>query len=206
MTKILKSKYKISRRLGVSIWGRDKDPVNVKKYKPGQHGPSGMVSKLSDYGMQLRAKQRLKGHYGYMTERQFSNLFKKAVKLKGDTGENLISLLEKRLDSVVYRLNLAPTIFAARQLVSHKHVVVNGRVVNIPSYTLCVGDKIELMEGSRGMPVVVTSLQKMERSIPSYLECDVHKAQGSLLAEPHLTDVPYPMQIELNMVIEFYSR
>jgi small subunit ribosomal protein S4 len=205
VTKIIKSKYKISRRLGVSLWGSAKDPVATKNYPPGQHGSKGL-KKPSDYGTQLRAKQKLKGYYGSITENQFRKIFKEASRLKGDVGENLVGLLERRLDAMVYRLNFGSTIFAARQLVSHKHIKVNGRVVNIASYSLKVGDEIELTEASKNIPVVAQSIEKMERSIPDYIEFNKETKKAKLLRFPKLSEVPYAVVMEPNLVIEYYSR
>jgi small subunit ribosomal protein S4 len=206
VTKIIKSKYKISRRLGVSLWGSAKDPFLTKNYSPGQHGPTGLSKKPSDYGTQLRAKQKLKGYYGSITENQFRRIFKEASRLKGDVGENLIALLERRLDAMVYRLNFGSTIFAARQLVSHKHIKVNGKVVNIASYVLKVGDEIELADNSKNIPVVAQAIEKMERSIPDYIEFNSETKKGKLIRLPKLAEVPYAVIMEPNLVIEYYSR
>lgn len=205
MTKILKSKFKASRRHKVSIWGSDKDAVHTRNYRPGQHGASGQV-KVSDYGIHLNAKQKLKKHYGMVTEKQFKNLFKLASKKKGNTGENFIGLLESRLDILVYRMNLTPTIFAARQMVSHKHVKVNGRVINIPSYRVNVGDEIELIESAKTMLVVEQSVSKMERAVPDYISFDQESGKGKFYRIPQTSDVPYPFDPEINLIIEFYSH
>jgi small subunit ribosomal protein S4 len=205
VTKVIKSKYKICRRLGASLWGSAKDPFLTKNYAPGQHGAT-VVRKPSDYGIQLRAKQRLKGHYGNISERQFRNVFKEAVRLKGDTGENLVGLLEMRLDAVSYRLNFGATIFAARQMVSHKHIKVNGRVVNIPSYLLKEGDIVEIVEKAKTIPVVIESQQKLSRSIPDYLELDAKAMQGKVIRTPKLADVPFAVVMEPHLIVEFYSR
>lgn len=204
MTKRLNSKFKASRRLGGSLWGSAKDAFNKKNFPPGQHGPLGF-KKPSDYGTQLRAKQRLKFYYN-ITERQFRNIFDKAVKMKGDKGENFIGLLERRLDAIIYRLNFASTIFAARQLVSHKHIYVNGKVVNIPSYRVKAGDVIELTSKAKQFAVVQESVQKMDRAVPDYLEIDPKAFKGSFIRIPKLADVPYAAEMEPNLVIEFYSR
>lgn len=206
MTKIVQSKYKVSRRLGVNLWGRAKDPFNTRNFPPGQHGPTGSKKSTSDYGTQLRAKQRLRSYYGSVTEKQFSNIFKEAVRLKGDTGENLVGLLEQRLDAAIYRLNFAPTIFAARQLVSHKHIRVNGKTVNIPSYRLKEQDVIEVGVKSRQMPLILEAIQRKERDIPDYYEFEAEKFKGTFIRIPKLADIPYPVQMEPNLVIEFYSR
>ena len=205
MTKIIKAKYKISRRLGVSVWGRDKDPLVKKNYRPGQHGPS-MMRKISDYGRQLNAKQLLKGFYGRIREKQFRKTFDNAVRAKGDTGENLIGLLETRIDAIVYRLNFAATIFAARQLVSHKHVKVNGKTVNIASYNVKAGDEISLSEKAENFENVKIALEVMERSIPEYIELDTAHKKGKLIRVPKLLEVPYATKIEPQLVVEFYSR
>lgn len=205
MSKRLETKYKINRRLGLNLWGRPKSPVNVRSYGPGQHGQSGR-KKPTDYGVQLIAKQKLKGYYGNIGERQFRRLFEKAAAARGDTGENLIGLLERRLDTVVYRLGFVPTVFAARQFVSHGHIRVNGRRINIPSYHVQEGDVVELKEKSRELPIVLESMKSGEREVPTYIESDSKSMKGKFLRVPTLSDVPYPVQMEPNLVIEFYSR
>jgi len=204
VTKIVKSKYKICRRLGASLWGSAKDPVQKRNYGPGQHGPSGQKRKTV-HGVQLQAKQKLKGYYN-MTEKQFKNLYLKASQQKGNVTENLIGLLERRLDAVVFRMNLAPTIFSARQLVSHKHILVNGKKLNIPSYSVKVSDVVELATKSQQMVLCVESVQKMDRPVPSYLNFDPKKMQGSLVNIPVLADVPYATIMEPHLVVEFYSK
>lgn len=199
------SKFKISRRLGVSLWGSAKDPFNSKNFPPGEHGPTGS-KKPSDYGTQLRAKQQLKGYYGNIQEKQFRKIYQEAVRRKGDTGENLIGLLESRLDAVVYRSNLVPTVFAARQFVNHKHVMVNGRVVNIPSYRLKVGDVVQVRDRSRNLAIVLESVQRKERTDPDYLTIDYPNQKVIFARIPKLGDVPYPVQMEPHLVVEFYSR
>lgn len=205
MTKIIQAKYKRSRSLGVSLWGRAKDAFNKRNYGPGQHGPSGM-KKTSEYGKQLNAKQRLKGYYGGITEKQFRRIFAEASRLKGDTGENLIGLLERRLDAIIYRLNIGETIFSAKQLVSHKHVKVNGKVVNIASYLVKENDVIEITEKAKSMAVVMASVQKMERSVPTYLEFDPKTMIAKFIRTPALNEVPFPIQMEPSRVVEYYSR
>lgn len=205
MTKVVKAKFKASRRLGVSIWGDGKDPVNKRNYKPGQHGQNTMA-KSSDYGIHLRAKQRLKSHYGRIKEKQFRNIFKEASRRKGNTGENFVALLESRLDAAIYRMTVASSIFLARQLVSHGHVKVNGKRVNIPSYQLKVGDKIEIKDSSKQLPVIAESLAKGERAVPDYFAFDSNKLQAEFLRMPQTSDVPYPFEPEVNLIIEFYSK
>jgi len=205
MTKIIKAKFKISRRLGVALWGSAKDAFHVRKLPPGQHGEAATRKKYSDYGKQLRAKQQLKGYYN-LTEKQFRAVYKEAVRIKGDTSENLIGLLERRLDAVIYRSNFAPTIFSARQLVSHKHVIVNGKKTNIPSYLVAAGDVVEIKEKSRQLPIVLEATQKKERDIPAYLEADLDKAKVKYLRIANFLDVPYPVLMEPNLIVEFYSR
>jgi small subunit ribosomal protein S4 len=205
VTKILSSKYKASRRLGVSIWGDHKDPVHKNNTKPGQHGANNMA-KVSDYGVHLKAKQRIKCHYGPITEKQFRNTFKKAYKMKGNSAENFLGMLERRLDAVVYRMNLAPTIFSARQLVSHKHIKVNGKYVNIPSYMIKVGDIIEMKESSREVQLVAESVSKQSRRIPDYIKFDVKSMSGKMTRIPVIADVPFPFEPEFNMIVELYSR
>lgn len=198
-------KYKISRRIGESLWGRGKDPVNRRSYAPGQHGQS-RRRKLSDFGTQLLAKQKLKGYYGNITEKQFRRIYGEATRMKGDTSENLVGLLERRLDTVVYRMCIVPTVFAARQFINHGHIKVNGKRVKIPSYRLKDGDVIELKEASRQVPMVLESLQNPERDIPDYIQMDVANFKATFLRAPSFTDIPYPVQMEPNLVIEFYSR
>ena len=205
MSKRQTSKYKINRRLGVNLWGRPKSPINKREYGPGQHGQS-RRRKLSDFGVQLQAKQKLKGYYGNITERQFKRYYVEATRVRGDTGENLVELLERRLDAVVYRLKFVPTVFAARQFVSHGHILVNGKRVTIPSYRVRDGDKIQIKEKSRELGLVLDAAESMERDVPEYLAVDYKKMEGEFLRGPKLADVPYPVQMEPNLVIEFYSR
>lgn len=205
MTKRIRAKHKIDRRLGENIWGRPKSPLNKRQSRPGQHGER-RGAKLSDFGQQLRAKQKLKGSYGNISERQFLRTYKEAVRLKGSTSENLIGLLERRLDAVVYRCKFVPTVFAARQFVSHGHVLVNGTRVTIPSYRVRVGDKIEVRESSRQMILVLEAAQSAERDVPDYVEVDHDKMNATFTRIPTLADVPYAVQMEPNLVVEFYSR
>ncbi|MGF1623166.1 MAG: 30S ribosomal protein S4 [Rhodomicrobiaceae bacterium] len=205
MTKRIRAKYKIDRRHGENIWGRPKSPVNKREYGPGQHGQR-RRGKPSDFGIQLRAKQKLKGYYGNITERQFRKIYAEATRVKGDTSENLIGLLEQRLDAIVYRAKFVPTVFAARQFVGHGHVLVNGRRVNIPSYRCRTGDVIEIKEGSREMILVLEAVQSNERDVPDYIDADHSKMKATFVRIPQLADVPYPVRMEPNLVIEFYSR
>jgi len=204
MSKRVSSKYKINRRLGVSLWGRPKSPVNTREYGPGQHGQR--RKKPSDFGLQLMAKQKLKGYYGNITEKQFRRYYQEAVRRKGDTSENLIAVLERRLDAVVYRMKFVPTVFAARQFVSHGHVKVNGTRVNVPSYQVRDGDVIEVRNKARQMPMVLLAMESAERDVPDYMDVNYGKMQGTFIRTPKLADVPYPVQMEPNLVIEFYSR
>ena len=204
MTKRLNSKYKIDRRLGVNLWGRPKSPVNKREYGPGKHGQRRF--KMSDFGVHLQAKQKLKGYYGNIGERQFRNYYREASRRKGDTGENLVGLLERRLDAVIYRMKFVPTVFAARQFVNHGHVRVNGKRVNIPSYLVKEGDEIQLKEKSFEIPMVLEAIDSPEREVPDYVEVDYGKMKGTFIRTPKLADVPYPVQMEPNLVIEFYSR
>tara|TARA_B100000401_G_scaffold260803_1_gene177455 strand:- start:360 stop:980 length:621 start_codon:yes stop_codon:yes gene_type:complete len=206
MTKRHNTKYKIDRRLGVNLWGRPKSPFNRRNSKPGQHGVQGQRKKLSDYGNQLFAKQKLKFYYGDLTERQFRNIFKKASNTKGDTSQILIELLERRLDATVYRMKFVPTIFSARQLVNHGHVKVNGQRVNIPSFSVSDGDEISIKDKSKEINLIVESISSQEREIPEYLEVDVKEFKGRFLRAPLIHDVPYPVTMEPNLVIEYYSR
>ncbi len=204
MSKRLASKYKINRRLSVNLWGRAKSPVNRREYAPGQHGQR--RKKLSDYGTQLQAKQKLKGYYGNISEKQFHHCYQESVRRRGDTGENLIGLLERRLDAIVYRMKFVPTVFAARQFVNHGHILVNGNRVNIPSYRVKVGDVIEVRSRVRDLAVVLAATQSHERDVPDYIQVDHKEMKGSLVRIPVLADVPYPVAMEPNLVIEFYSR
>lgn len=205
MTKILKSKYKASRRLGSSVWGNGKDPFHTKNYRPGQHGPQ-TRGKKSDFGIHLDEKQLVKSHYGRITEKQFKNLFRKASTMKGNSAENFAGLLERRIDMVIYRMNFAPTIFAARQLVSHKKVLLNGRKVNIASILLKDGDVIELTESAKQMAVCLEAAQKKERAVPEYLSCDHSQFSGKFIRSPAVSDIPYPFQPNFNKIVEFYSK
>jgi len=205
MSKRHSAKYKIDRRLGENIWGRPKSPLNARAYGPGQHGQR-RKGKLSDYGLQLRAKQKLKGYYGSITEKGFRRLYDEASRRKGDTGENLIGLLESRLDAIVYRAKFVPTVFAARQFVSHGHILINGKRVNIPSYQVKIGDKVEVRERSKQLTVVLEANQLAERDVPDYVEVDHGKQVATYARVPALSDVPYPVQMEPNLVVEFYSR
>ena len=200
----LKAKYKICRQLGENLWGREKCPTINRPYGPGQHGNK--PSRPSVYGEQLREKQKLRGYYGNISESQFRRTFKEAARRKGNTSENLIQLLECRLDAMIYRLNFVPTVFAARQLVNHKHVMVNGIVVNIPSYRCKPGDEIEVREKSRSMPMVIEAREKMQRDLPDYLSSEDGKFSGIFKRMPLYDEVPYPVQMNPNMVVEFYSR
>lgn len=204
MTKRLKSKYKINRRLGVNLWGRPKSPINVREYGPGAHGQR--RRKPTDYGTQLMAKQKLKGYYGNISEKQFHRYYVEAVRRTGDTSENLIGILERRLDAVVYRMKFVPTVFSARQFVNHGHIKVNGRRVNIPSFLVRDGDVIEVHEKSRELPMVIEAVQSRERDVPDYLSVDHDKMRGTYVRGPQFADVPYPVEMEPNLVIEYYSR
>ena len=204
MSKRTKSKYKINRRLGVNLWGRPKSPYNTRQYGPGEHGQR--RRRPSDFGLQLMAKQTLKGYYGNITEKQFKRYYTQAVRRKGDTSENLIGLLERRLDAVVYRMKFVPTVFAARQFINHGHVHVNGKRINIPSYLVKAGDVIEIKEKSWQMPMVLLAMESAERDVPDYIEVNHNKMRGQFIRAPKLADVPYPVQMEPNLVIEYYSR
>jgi len=193
VTKRTAAKYKIDRRMGENIWGRPKSPVNRREYGPGQHGQR-RKGKMSDFGLQLRAKQKLKGYYGDLTEKQFRRIYAEAERVKGDTGENLIGLLERRLDAVVYRAKFVPTVFAARQFVNHGHVLVNGKRVNIPSYRVQEGDLVEVRERSRQLAIVLEAVGLPERDVPDYLEVDHSKMTARFVGTPALSDVPYPVR------------
>ena len=204
MSKRIQAKYKINRRLGVNLWGRPKSPINVRDYPPGQHGQR--RRKPSDYGLQLMAKQKLKGYYGNVTEKQFRRYYKEAQRIAGDTSENLIGILETRLDAVVYRMKFVPTVFSSRQFINHGHIRVNGVKVNIPSFLVKEGDIVTVREKSRQMPLVLLAMESSERELPDYLNVNASKMEGAFVRIPKLADVPYPVQMEPNLVIEFYSR
>jgi len=204
MSKRQSSKHKIDRRLGVNLWGRAKSPFNKRETVPGQHGQRRF--KVSNFGQQLQAKQKLKGYYGNIGERQFHSYYVEAVRRRGDTGEQLIGLLESRLDTLVYRMKFVPTVFAARQFVNHGHVLVNGKRVTIPSYLVTEGDEVEVRQKSRELPLVLEATSSGERDVPDYLEVDFKAMKGKLVRTPQFAEVPYPVQMEPNLVIEFYSR
>ena len=204
MTKRLEAKHKIDRRLSVNLWGRPKSPLNNREYRPGQHGQR--RHKPSDYGTQLLAKQKLRGYYGNVGERQFRRYYQEAMRRKGNNGEILIQLLERRLDAVVYRMKFAATVFAARQLVNHGHVLVNGKKVNIASFQVKDGDTIELRAKAKQMTPVLSSVELAERDVPDYVTVDHKEMKGTFVRTPQMSDVPYPVQMEPNLVIEFYSR
>ena len=204
MTKRIQSKYKIDRRLGVNLWGSSKSPLNSREYGPGQHGQQ--RRKPTGYGVQLLAKQRLKGYYGNIGERQFRRVYQEAVRRRGDNDQNLVGLLESRLESLVYRAKFAPTVFAARQLINHGHVLVNGKSVNIGSAKLKEGDVLEVREKSKEMILVMESVASNQRDVPDYLELDSKGMRATFKRVPLLEDVPYPVQMQPKLVIEFYSR
>lgn len=204
MSKRLSSKFKIDRRLGVNLWGKAKSPVNTRKYGPGQHGAN--TKKPTDYGIQLHAKQKLKGVYGNVSEKQLRKYYAEAIRRKGDSSENLIGILETRLDSIVYRMKFVSSVFAARQFVSHGHVMVNGKKVNIPSYLVKVGDEISLRNKAKEMAFVIEAQAATDREVPDYMEVNAKAGTGKFLRVPQLADVPYATPMEPNLVIEFYSR
>jgi small subunit ribosomal protein S4 len=205
MTKRVAQKHKIDRRLSVNLWGRPKSPFNLRKYRPGQHGQK-HTGKLSDYGVQLNAKQKLKGYYGNLNERQFRNCYKEAIRQKGDSGENLIAILERRLDTIVYRSKFVPTVFAARQFINHGHVKVNGKRVNIASCLLKEGDVVDVKDKSKEMALVVESMKSQERDIPGYITVDEKKCSSTFVRTPQFAEVPYATQMDPKLVIEYYSR
>lgn len=197
-------KHKIDRRLGVNLWGRAKSPVNARSYAPGQHGQA--RKKPTDYGIQLMAKQKLKGYYGNISEKRFRRYYDDASRKRGDTGENLVGMLETRLDAVVYRMKFAPTVFAARQFVSHGHIRVNGKRVNIASYAVSAGDEISVADSFKENVVLLAATQLNERDVPEYMNVDHKAMKGLVVRVPAFEDVPYPVQMEPHLVVEFYSR
>ena len=205
MTKRLASKHKVDRRLKVNLWGRPKSPFNSRNYPPGQHGKA-KKGKLSDYGTQLEAKQKMKFYYGNMNERQFRNVYRKAIQKKGNTTENLVGFLERRLDTVAYRAKFATTVFSARQLINHGHIEVNGKKVNIPSYLVKAEDTIEIKDKSKDIVTIVGALVSKEREVPDYIQMDEKNKKATLIRIPKFSEVPYPVIMEPNLVIEYYSR
>ena len=205
MSKRTAAKHKIDRRMGENLWGRPKSPVNRREYGPGEHGQR-RKAKLSDFGIQLRAKQKLKGYYGDLTEKQFRRIYAEAERIRGDTGENLVGLLERRLDALVYRAKFVPTIFASRQFVNHGHILVNGKPVNIPSYRVNEGDVIELVDKSKQIPMVIEAVSLPERDVPDYLEVNHNKFTAKFVRTPKLDEVPYAVIMEPNLVVEFYAK
>ena len=198
------AKHKIDRRLGVNLWGRPKSPVNAREYGPGQHGQR--RKKPTDFGVQLMAKQKLKGYYGNSGEKQFKRYYNEAVRRTGDTGQNLIGILECRLDAVLYRAKLVPTVFSARQTINHGHVLLNGKRCNIASVLLKPGDEITLKEKAKTIPAVLDAIVSVERDVPEYVETDHNKFSAKFVRVPSLDEVPYPVQMEPNLVVEYYSR
>ena len=205
MTKRHESKHKVDRRLRVNLWGRPKSPFNTRNYPPGQHGKA-RKGKPSDYGTQLEAKQKMKFYYGNMNERQFRNIYRKAIQKQGNTTENLVSFLESRLDTVIYRAKFAPTVFSARQLINHGHIKVNGKKVNIPSYKIKAEDTIEVKDKSKDIANIIGALSSKEREVPEYIQLDEKNKKAKLIRIPKFSEVPYPTIMEPNLVIEYYSR
>ena len=205
MTKRIKAKHKVDRRLKVNLWGKPKSPFNSRNYPPGQHGQS-RKGKPTDYGIQLNAKQKLKSYYGNINERQFRNIYRKAIKKRGDTTENLVGLLETRLDTVVYRSKFAPTVFAARQLISHGHFKVNKKKVNVSSYRVREDDLIEIKDKSKSLIIIEGSLGNKERDVPEYIQLDSKNKTTKLVRVPKFSEIPYPTVMEPKLVIEYYSR
>ena len=205
MTKRAEAKYKIDRRMGENIWGRPRSPFNKREYGPGQHGQR-RKGKATDFGTQLKAKQKLKGYYGNISERQFHKYYVEALRMKGDSSANLIGLLERRLDAVIYRAKFVPTVFAARQFINHGHIQVNGKRVNVPSYRAKAGDVISIKDGSRQLVPVLEAIQLAERDVPEYIAADHGKMTATFVRVPAVADVPYPVHMEPHLVVEFYSR
>jgi small subunit ribosomal protein S4 len=205
MTKRHEAKYKLDRRMGENIWGRPKSPVNKREYGPGQHGQR-RKGKVSDYGVQLRAKQKLRGYYANISEKQFRSTYDEAIRMKGDSGANMIGLLEQRLDAVIFRSKFVPTVWAARQFVNHGHVKVNGKRVNIASYRVKVGDVVEVKESSKQLAIVIEATQLAERDVPDYIEVDHSKMTAKFARIPQLNEVPYAVMMEPHLIIEYYSR
>ncbi len=205
MTKRIKAKHKVDRRLRVNLWGKPKSPFNTRNYPPGQHGQN-KKGKPTDYGVQLNAKQKLKSYYGNINERQFRNVYRKAIKKKGDTTENLVGILERRLDTVIYRAKFAPTVFSARQLINHGHFKVNKKKVNVSSYLVKEEDLIEVKDKSKALTIIDASISSKERDVPEYIQLDSKNKTAKLVRVPKFADIPYPTVMEPKLVIEYYSR
>ena len=205
MTKRLASKHKVDRRLKVNLWGRPKSPFNSRNYPPGQHGKT-KRGKISDKGTQLEAKQKMRFYYGNMNERQFRNVYRKALQKKGNTTENLVGLLERRLDTVIYRAKFATTVFSARQLINHGHIKVNGRKVNIPSFLVKEEDNVEVNEKSKDIVAISGAMASKEREIPEYIQMDDKAKKAKLIRVPKFAEIPYPIIMSPSLVIEYYSR
>ena len=205
MTKRIKAKHKVDRRLRVNLWGKPKSPFNTRNYPPGQHGQN-KKGKPTDYGVQLNAKQKLKSYYGNINERQFRNVYRKAIKKKGNTTENLVGILERRLDTVIYRAKFAPTVFSARQLINHGHFKVNKKKVNVSSYLVKEEDLIEVKDKSKALTIIDASISSKERDVPEYIQLDSKNKTAKLVRVPKFADIPYPTVMEPKLVIEYYSR
>lgn len=204
MKSIVSAKKKADRRYSANLWGNPTSPYLKRENVPGQHGQR--RRKPTDYGEQLYAKQRLKTYYGNVSEKQFYKYYVEAVRRKGDTAENLIGILESRLDNIVYKAKFVPTIFASRQFVNHGHVLVNGKKVNIPSYMVKAGDVVEVVEGAKQIPMVIAAMESAARDVPAYVEVDSKKFSAKYAFVPKFEDVPYASVMEPNLVVEFYSR
>ena len=205
MTKRIRAKHKVDRRLKVNLWGKPKSPFNTRNYPPGQHGQS-KKGKPTDYGIQLNAKKKLKAYYGNINERQFRNIYRKAIKKRGDSTENLVSLLETRLDTIIYRSKFAPTVFAARQLINHGHFRVNKKKVNVSSYRVKEEDLIEIKDKSKSLTIIEVCLNSKERDVPEYIQIDSKNKTTKLVRVPKFSEIPYPTVMEPKLVIEYYSR
>ena len=206
MTKLIQAKHKVDRRLGVNLWGRPKSPFNKRAFGPGQHGQTKARGKPSDYKIQLQAKQKLKSYYGNLNERQFRNVFKEADRIRGNTGENLVGILESRLDAVIYRAKFAQTVFQARQVINHGHIRVNGKKVNISSYSVKENDVIEVKESSKQLAVILSAVSNKERDVPEYIVADHKQFSAKFTRVPKMEEIPYPALMEPNLVVEYYSR
>lgn len=204
MSRVSVPKYKIDRTLGVNLWGRPKSPNNTRPYRPGQHGKSAR-RKLSNFALQLSEKQKLQFYYG-MKEKQFRKFFATAQKAKGNVVSAFIAMLERRLDSFVYRMKWGATIFASKQLVKHKHVLVNGRRVFVSSYLLNPGDVVTLVDTMKDHSIVKEALALQEREIPTYYEVEHNGVTGKMIKLPEPEEVPYPIEINPQLIVEYYSR
>lgn len=197
-------KNRVARRFGVNIFGRARNPLLHKQNPPGVHGAR--RRKKSDFGVALEEKQKLKAIYGMLTEKQLVSYYKRAVALPGNTAQHLVQMLECRLDTVVYRLKLAPTIFAAHQLISHGHILVDGKKVDRRSFQVQPGMVISVKEKTRNNAIVADSVQSGMRAVPEYMNLSASSFSGQLLAMPMMEQMPWPLELNLPGICDFLAH